>query len=255
MTLKRNEGIIRPCLAIGYGHEKMKFFGPNVSKEKSAKLNNLACVLSTGYETFNDKQLKTDFAAHLSACRGRNNIHREDQKFHEFSAKFLSTLLRAECELRKDITSRNGLNVGPWLGLRYDRVHQGAYAETCPAGDSGIAMLSSMSHDLFSTIFGINFEREIAADKIIKKNVLFNGKIGWQRTFLEKHGNAMAKIVGIPFDWHAPIVGRGKRNALLVSGDLHCSITDKWELIGQCNGIIAKDRRSVTANLSACYLF
>jgi outer membrane autotransporter protein len=245
-------GYLRYGAALCYGHTKMDFFGPAAGFTKTAKGDSYACQFFGAYECFDARRLKSNLRAAIGLCHGRNRTDRIDLYEDAFSAKFQETDMVASVEGVRNVLRRNEMQIGPWLGMHWYRIHQRAYTEQA-IGQSGLDVaVPSMNHNFLQFVLGMNVEREIQSPISPDRRLGLNGKIGWRYQALRHHSGGEISGPNGPF---SSSIYDGLRNAFTVSGGFRARITPNWEFYGQWHSTVSGDSASNSANLSVGYTF
>jgi outer membrane autotransporter protein len=240
----------------GYCSGKMDFTGPSVSGNgsKSAKCKNYFWTFFASYESFDAQQLKSNLLATLTGGIGHNDLSRTDNDQHRFNAKFTDSNITFTLDGIRSLFRWNGVQVGPWAGIRCGHIHQNDYVESRPGTLTNCAEMGSMNSDSIRTVLGLNAEKEIYYGSAANgRHFRLHGKLGWQCGAIRHHSDATGKIYAAGIEDFTANVGYGKRNALLVSAGFRNKLNDHWEVRGNWNGSFAEDATRNSANLSLGY--
>jgi outer membrane autotransporter protein len=250
-----NERYLRMGVAFGYAYGKTKFFGPAISREKSAKHNIYTIELFGAYEFFNDRYLKADIGVTIGYSRNDDRLHRTDIASNVFDARVRSDNLFVGVEFVKNLYAYEDYQFGLWLRTNYSRIAQKGYDEATTAAMEA-QHVSSVNHDFLTTVVGVNIEKEIPDQDLFEKKLTLSLKTGWEYQVMRKYSNAT-----ISFDNNlgiakfAPTFRHLSRNAALISFGALRKFGIHWSIVGSYIGRFNKGISTHNLSVGAEYSF
>jgi hypothetical protein len=227
-----NERYLRMGIVYGYVHGKTKFFGPASGLGKSVKHDIHTMELFAAYEFFNDQLLKTNLGITLGYSHIRHRLHRVDFGFYDFNANMRSNSVFANIDFVKNLFVRKGYNFGLWLRGSFYHVNQSGYDESSAAA-VGSQHISGTKHDIFTTVLGLNIEKEFLDDGQDDRKLTLSLKSGWECHAIRKYSHTTATFdnrVGI--GEFTPTFGHADKHAAIISIEGVKKLNNHWNIVG-----------------------
>jgi hypothetical protein len=250
-----DERYLRLGAAFGYVHGKTDFSGSAIGVEESAKHDIYMVEFFGAYESFDDKQLKTNVGVTFGYCWGCDRLHRVHSKLGIFDAKVRSNNIFVGAEFVKNMYTYEGCQFGLWLRGNYSHIAQKGYDETTTAA-VGAQHVSAVHHNFFITVVGFNVEKEIFDPEHSDERWLFSLKVGWECQAVRKHSDATI-LISNPFAIGEIIPAYGQPGNHSAIGSLSASrnFNDHWRITGSYSGRFGKDTSSHSLSCGAFYSF
>jgi outer membrane autotransporter protein len=250
-----NEKYLRLGAVFGYIHGKTNFFGSATGPEKSAKHNVCSLTLFGAYESFNDKNLKTNIGVTLGYCHGKDSLSRTDPDCNNFDGKIRSNSAFLGLEFVKNLYAHKGYNFGLWCRANYSRIAQKGYDESSSA-TTGAQHVSAINHNFLTTVVGINIEKEIFNQEYADKKLTLSLKAGWESQIMRKHSDATASFDNnLGIGEFSPTLGSPSRNAAIVSIGASQKLNVNWSITGSYVARFNKDISTHNLSCGAEYSF
>jgi hypothetical protein len=207
------------------------------------------------YESFDDKRLKTNVGISLGYGYGNDRLHRVNPGLGVFDGKIRSHNIFASMEFVKNLYAYEGCQFGLWLRANYSRVSQKGHGETTAAA-FGAQHVSAVDHNLFTTVIGLNVEREIFDPKHADKGWLLSLKAGWECQPMRKHSDATI-LVDNNFGIGAitPAYGQPGKHSAIATLTVSKNLNINWNIVGSYTGKFNKDISTHSASCGVQYSF
>jgi hypothetical protein len=244
-----NERYLSLGAAFGYVHGKTNFFGSATGLGKSAKHDTCRLVLFCTHESFNDKHLKTNLGVTLGYCHGKDSLLRTDSDYNVFDGKIRSNSVFLGLEFIKNLYAHKGYNFGLWCRANYSRIAQKGYDESTTA-TTGAQHVSAVNHDFFTTVIGINIEKEILNQEYADRKLTLSLKAGWECQAVQKHSDATVTFDNkLNIGEFAPIFGYPSRNAAIVALGASKKLNVHWSIAGS---YVARFNKDISIHNLSC---
>jgi outer membrane autotransporter protein len=242
-----NERYLRLGAAFGYVHGKTNFFG-SAALGRLTRHDAYTLALFGAYESFNDKRLKTNIGAILGCCYGKDRLSWTDSASNTCDGKFRSDNIFIGLEFIKNLYAHKGYQFGLWLRANYGHIAQKEHDE---ATAMGVQHVSSVNHNLLTTVVGINVEKEIFnQEHADDKKLTLSLRAGWECQAIRKHSD-----ITITFDdnlgigEYAPTMGRPSKNAAIVFFGAVKKLNTHWNIVGS---YIARFNKNISSHNLSC---
>jgi hypothetical protein len=240
---------------LGYINGDAEFFGNAVGNKKIAKHDMYVAAVFGAYESFNDRQLKTNCNVTAGIGYADTKLSRTDLQSNVFDAKMGATSLFTNVEFTKNLCVCNGFNVGLWLNANYSHIKQNGYAESTRA-EIGAQHVSKVNHDFLNLIFGLNVEKEILNPSRLDQKLKLAFRLGWDRQPVRDHTSARVFTSNAIAHWEfTPVFGYPSRNAAVASANFMAKLDKNWNISGTWTGRFAKEMKANTFSLGVEYDF
>jgi hypothetical protein len=248
---RKSGTLIRYGALGGFGRSHIKLSRPEAILKDSAYLTMVCGAVFMAGESFDDRNLKTDFNATVGFSHFNNDTRRNGSAGQEFRAKYASTAIFADCELTKNICRWRNIQMGPWLTASYHLIRNKAHRESGPDANSAISFPRSTSETLKISL-GINLEREFFSAYNHKRHTKLFAKAGWMYEPIRSHRPVKAFIGNNEF---SPLISSGSRHAFTVFGGFRSRLDDHLEIIGSLLGRLSGDDKFIFVSASVGYSF
>jgi outer membrane autotransporter protein len=188
------------------------------------------------YESFNDRNLKTDGSVIVGFGHSKNKLRRTAGD-DTFNARFNGDNFSATGEFIKNMWHLKDGQIGPWLSLAYHRVHQKGYTES---GNGATAhTVAATTASLLDLTLGFNYEREIQSQTNADRRLRLFARLGWNHNPVVKYSGGNF-LVGGTGDSTSLTFDRRKRHHAVLTGGLRYKLNKHVDLTGTLFGKFGK---------------
>jgi hypothetical protein len=223
---------------FGYFKGDSKFFGEAVKKKLSVKQTSYAGDLFVAYESFNDKNLKTNISLPARMEFSKNKLSRTDANNNKSEATGRLNSPFFHFDALKNVYRNDGLRLGPWVCSKYDHAYW-----------KKDTLFPKASFTFLDAGAGLNIEPE--SEKC-------DNESGQRSDASEKHGDKFSLRLflkgGFGFQpvrksyvnagTSTAMLKESYKNHLMFVAGLCTGLTDHWDQVGTWNGTFSKKYRN-----------
>lgn len=247
-----NGGNWKYGVMVGFCHANIDFFGNATSTNKRAKKDIYNCGVFGMYKNENAKHLHTRFHVFGGFAYVENEMSRVDSNNAHFNAKFDSNDINVSAEFTRGMVKLCGLEVGPWAGVTYNRIHQKSYHEN---GGTNAASLDSVNFDMLDTILGLHAEKIFLHKKNDKRYLHLVLRAGWKCQAIRSHSHCLAQLDNAGVDPFVPVFGYADKHSGIVYGGLKNKISDNLSISGGIGSVIGHDHWNIGGHIALNYYY
>jgi hypothetical protein len=250
-----DERYFRLGAAFGYVHGKTNFSSSVSDVEESAKHDICMVELFGAYESFDDEQLKTNVGVTFGYGHGKDRLKRVDSALGVFDAKVRSHNIFVGLELIRNLYASRGYQFGLWLRANYGHIAQKGHDDSTTA-TFGAQHVSAVNHNFFTTVLGLNVEREILDPEHPQGRWLLSLRVGWECQAVRKHSDATILIDNnFGIGEIVPAYGQPGKNSAIGIFAVSKKFDDHWSIVGSYTGRLGKDISSHNLSCGVQYSF
>jgi hypothetical protein len=249
---------VRLGALAGYLGGDTRFSGTASGNEKIVTQKIFSGAVFAAYETLGKSDLKTNVNVFAGLQHARNEMSRVNGNGYSFSGKMNANGQFVTLEAVKILHHFDGVQVGPWALVSYNRVYQKGYDEHGNAPDNaGAQTVSSVTHNFLDTTIGLNVEKEWQRADVQRDGTRAFLKCGWQCRMLQKHTDASVKfnsesLGNVPFP---ALFGYPGRNSFALIAGLHANLNGHWDTDAAFHTTLAKNDKSFALSFALGYNF
>jgi hypothetical protein len=251
---ENKERYLRLGAAIGYFKGNTKFFGSVSEKDMSVKQDMYTGALLAAYESFSEKNLKTNMNLLAGIEHTDGKISRTKMNNGKFNAKTCSNNQFVCFELIKNMYRNGNWQIGPWVFAQYDHIEQKGYEGAYSDGEK-VNIPESKFHFLDMAI-GVNFECEFTKntdaefqeeEKDNKAKFRLFCKAGFGFQPIRKCSNGNVSLGSM-------LRYTSKHYALIIAG-FRSKLDEHWDLVGAWKGVFSNDFSNNIVSFGVGYNF
>jgi hypothetical protein len=236
----------------GYLDGKIHFSGSAAGSGKVAPSKFYGGGVFAAYEGLGATDLKTNVNFFAGLQRTENKLSRMNDGGYAFEGKMTANGQFATLEAVEIFHRWEGVQVGPWALLSYNRVYQKGYAERGNSPDNaGAQTVSSVTHNFLDATIGLNAEKDFQptdAQRYITGAFL---KCGWRHRAIQNHSAALVKFnsAALGDGFYPAVFARPGRNSFVINTGLRATLNARWNAFANLHGTLAKDQKSYALSL------
>jgi hypothetical protein len=209
-------------------------------------------------ETFGKNDRKTNVNVFAGLQHSKNEMSRVNSNGYSFSGKMNTGGQFVALEAVKILSDIDGVLVGPWALITYNRVHQKGYDEHGDApNNAGAQTVSSITHNFLDTTLGLAVEKDWQRTDGQRDTARTFLKCGWQHRAIQDHSSASVRFnsESLGTDFYPATLGYPRRNSLAISAGLRTNINGHWDTSAALHSSFAKNNKSFSLSLALGYNF
>jgi hypothetical protein len=240
-------GTVRFGGAASYAIGKIRYKGPSTGLAKKTESDHYFADAFVGYEWQDSFSRKTNVYGTLSFHHAMNWLSRVDDDGDAYRARSHENGMHVETGTVtvQILNAIPHMQLGTFLSAAYDWVKQSAYSES---GGEGAASLSDLRHHIVHSEAGIATEYDAG-------RIHYNGRVAWRYRCFQDHSHAFGSIEGEPYGKFDPIVGYGRRNALVFAGSLRARLGAHWEVRSNWKSLLIAGINNFSGSVTFGYYF
>lgn len=247
-----NGGNWKYGVMVGFCHTDIDFFGNATSTSKRAKKDIYNCGVFGMYKNENANHMHTRFHVFGGFAYVENEMSRVDINNAHFNAKFDSNDINVSAEFTKGMIKLCGLEVGPWAGVTYNRIHQKSYHEN---GGRNAASLDSVNFDMLDTILGLHAEKIFLHKENDKKYLHLVLRAGWKCQAIRSHSHCLARLDDAGIAPFVPVFGYADKHSGILYCGLKNKISDNISISGGIGSTISHDHWNISGHIALNYYY
>jgi hypothetical protein len=253
----KNGALLRYGALASFGQTNVKHKSSMIDNSKKNKQNMFFCGAFGTYESFDAQNLKMDISAMVGVGYFKNKLNRTNSEGIDFNARHGDSDLYASVSFVKNLARYNGIQVGPYVGISLNRVHQRAYSEKFDSGIAGAqdrAMsVNKADFTYLDTTIGVNAEREIRHISNPEKRCKIYSKIGWSCQAVRSRSGGNTTLGS--FNPFSPVFSDNARNSAAITLGLRNRFSKHVEVYCELFGKFGKKKSHISLGLGAGYTF
>jgi hypothetical protein len=177
---------------------------------------------------------------------------------YSFSGKMNASGQFVTLEAVKILYRHQGMQIGPWALINYNRVHQKGYDEHSDApGNAGAQTVTSTTHNFLDTTIGLAIEKGWKRADGQRDNIHAFLKCGWWHRVIQNHTAASVKFnsEALKNRSYPAIFGYPGRDSLALMAGLRANLSDRWDTSVAFHATLAKNEKVFAISLALGYNF